>query len=109
MYSMGAQLRLFDLTNDVDDAFVVCRRRSITRTYCAGLQQSLVPEPSSDLIVDLRSKDMSEASTRPLTKDARHDDSAYGGNKFDVEQTKIVDPDLQPELQLNRKGVGGTT
>lgn len=50
---------------------------------------------------------MSEASTRPLTRSTGHDDSAYGGQKFDVEQTKITDEDIAPELQLNRKGVGG--
>lgn len=51
---------------------------------------------------------MSESSTRPLTRAGNHaDDSAYGGQKFDVEKTnKVTDGDIAPELQLNRKGVG---
>lgn len=51
---------------------------------------------------------MSESSTRPLTRAGNHaDDSAYGGQKFDVEKTnKVSDDDIAPELQLNRKGVG---
>lgn len=35
-----------------------------------------------------------------------HDDSAYGGQKFDVEKSKISDDATAPELQLNRKGLG---
>ena len=46
----------------------------------------------------------SDSSTRPLTRSTR-DDSAYGGQKFDVEQAKSFD-DVAPEMQLNRKGVG---
>ena len=34
------------------------------------------------------------------------DDSAYGGQKFDVEKSKLADDAAAPELQLNRKGLG---
>ena len=47
----------------------------------------------------------SDSSTRPLNKSTR-DDSAYGGQKFDVERAKVDDADVAPEMQLNRKGVG---
>lgn len=35
-----------------------------------------------------------------------HDDSAYGGQKFDVEKSQFPEDTAAPELQLNRKGLG---
>lgn len=35
-----------------------------------------------------------------------HDDSAYGGQKFDVEKSQFPEDAAAPELQLNRKGLG---
>ena len=35
-----------------------------------------------------------------------HDDSAYGGQKFDVEKSQFPEDVAAPELQLNRKGLG---
>lgn len=49
----------------------------------------------------------SDSSNRPLNRSTR-DDSAYGGQKFDLEQAKVHEDELAPELQLNRKGVGKT-
>ncbi len=37
-----------------------------------------------------------------------HDDSAYGGQKFDVEKNQFPEDTTAPELQLNRKGLGTT-
>ena len=37
-----------------------------------------------------------------------HDDSAYGGQKFDVEKSQFPEDTAAPELQLNRKGLGNT-
>lgn len=38
-----------------------------------------------------------------------HDDSAYGGQKFDVEKNQFPEEAAAPELQLNRKGLGMTS
>ena len=46
---------------------------------------------------------MPKAQQQPVSG---HDDSAYGGQKFDVEKTKLSEDPTAPELQLNRKGLG---